>query len=1199
MYLSELRTLANDCEFGDTLNVMLRDRLVCGLNDPAIQKRLLTEGNGLTLEKAVTIAQALESAVKDSQDLSGVHQAVHTVAPPRQRRRQATNGHDSNPKQTPCYRCGRAGHSPDSCRFKKETCHHCRKVGHIKKVCRSLLKEKKCPVKKITEQSVENEYSLMTVNSVSSKPIVVSVVIDKCLIDMELDTGAAVSLVSEQTFKQHWPNKTLEESTTTLQTYSGEDITVQGVVQVDVEYKNQNVTVPMFVVAGSGPSLFGRNWLKKITLDWHDIHRIHSCTIEQLVEKYNTLFEAGLGMLRNFQAKIFVDPNVRPKFFKPRPIPYAFREKVEDELSRLTTEGIIEPLQFSEWAAPIVPVLKGDGKSIRICGDYSVTVNKASKLECYPIPKIDDLLTSLTGGVVFSKLDMSQAYQQVVLDEASKQYVVINTHKGLFRYNRLPFGVSSAPAIFQRVMENLLQEIPNVAVYFDDILIAGKSTSEHLSTLEKVLSKLQEAGLRLRKDKCQFMVESISYLGYRIDKQGIHPTSEKVRAIKEAPQPQNTTELKSFLGLLSYYHRFMPHLPTVLFPLYRLLRHDVLWNWSKEAEEAFIKSKELLTCEDVLVHFDPTKELILACDASPYGIGAVLAHKMPDGTERPIAFTSRTLSSTEKKYAQIEKEGLACVFGVKKFHCYIYGRHFTLITDHKPLLSLFDGSRAVSPQSSARIQRWALTLASYEYDLKYKISNENANADAMSHLPLREMPTQTPAPKELILLMESIANSPVTSSQICLWTKTDPTLSLVSQFLTSGWPETCPSEELKPYWLKQNELSLLNGCILRASRVVIPKEGRRQLLCELHEGHFGISKAKSRARSCIWWPGIDGDIEKMVKSCNQCQQTRGSPPEAPIYPWPWPLHPWSRLHVDFAGPINNVMFLVIVDAHSKWIEVFPMPSATSSATIRCLQTLFAQFGLPKTIVSDNGSCFVSQEFEKFLKVNGIRHLTSAPYHPATNGLAERAVQIIKNGLKRDTEGTLSARLARILFNYRISPHSTTEISPAELLFGRKLNSKLDLVRPNLSDSVQHKQLKQKWGHDVHSHNRKFSVGDKVYYRNFSQRPNSFKWLSGIVTKHAGPASLLIQSHDGQSVRRHVDQVRKCLDENSTPVEHEQELDVSTAIPPQIDSPEILNPSITQGSEPSIPQESNDHTSQRSPYPRRNRRPPNRFAPVII
>ena len=211
---------------------------------------------------------------------------------------------------------------------------------------------------------------------------------------------------------------------------------------------------------------------------------------------------------------------------------------------------------------------------------------------------------------------------------------------------------------------------------------------------------------------------------------------------------------------------------------------------------------------------------------------------------------------------------------------------------------------------------------------------------------------------------------------------------------------------------------------------------RRQLLCELHEGHFGISRAKSRARSCIWWPGIDGDIEKMVKSCNRCQQTRGSPPEAPNYPWPWPMHPWSRLHIDFAGPINNVMLLVVADAHSKWIEAFPMSSATSSATIQRLQTLFAQFGLPKTIVSD----ITSQEFKKFLEVNGIRHLTSAPYHPATNGLAERAVQIVKNGLKRDIEGTLSAQLARILFNYRITPHGTTKVSPAELLFGRNLKS---------------------------------------------------------------------------------------------------------------------------------------------------------------
>ncbi len=212
-----------------------------------------------------------------------------------------------------------------------------------------------------------------------------------------------------------------------------------------------------------------------------------------------------------------------------------------------------------------------------------MTVNKASTLECYPIPKIDDLLTSLSGGVVYSKLDM-----------------VINTHKGLFKYNRLPFGVSSAPAIFQRVMESLLQDIPNVVVYFDDIhvLVASKSESEHLITLDKVLSRLKEAGLRLRKDKCQFLVSSVTYLGYKIDKEGIHPVPKKIEAIKAAPSPKNETELKSYLGLLSYYNRFMPHLPTVLSPLYKLLHKDIGWQWSTEAEKAFTQSKKLLTSKD-------------------------------------------------------------------------------------------------------------------------------------------------------------------------------------------------------------------------------------------------------------------------------------------------------------------------------------------------------------------------------------------------------------------------------------------------------------------------------------------------------------------------------------------------------------------------------------------------------------------------
>ena len=639
----------------------------------------------------------------------------------------------------------------------------------------------------------------------------------------------------------------------------------------------------------------------------------------------------------------------------------------------------------------------------------------------------------------------------------------------------------------------------------------------------------------------------------------------------------------------------MPHLPSVLDPLYQLLHHDVTWHWSEKADTAFLKSKELLTDENVLVHFDSALPLILACDASQYGVGAILAHRFPDGTERPIAFASRTLSDTEKKYSQIEKEGLACVFGVKKYHCYLYGRHFSLVTDHKPLLSLLSGRKPISSQSSARIQRWALTLAAYEYDLSYKSSVDHANADALSRLPLNESIGITPLPPELILVMEHIANSPVTAKEIAQGTKADPILSRVLQYLNSGWPDSCPDDSLKPYWNRQNELSLHDGCILLASRVVIPEKCRKQLLAELHEGHFGITKLKARAQSCIWWPGIDTAIEAMVKSCPSCQENRNAPPEAPIHPWPWPSRPWSRLHIDFAGPLkNNTMLLVIIDAFSKWIEVFPMATVTSSATISKLRMIFAQFGLPDTIVSDNGPSLVSQEFEDYLTQHGIKHLTSSPYHPASNGLAERAVQIVKNGLKRDTDGTLTERLARILLNYRIIPHSTTGVTPSELMFGRLIKSKVDLVKPDLNTRVENKQFQQKSRHDQLSHDRNFSVGEGIMYRNFSGNEDP-KWKSGKILKCLGSLSFLIQGDDGSSQRRHIDHIVK-RNEN-TLVDSQDDFipfcmgqEVVGEPPPPMD---VRNRMDTRN----VARPRNI-TRPRSPYPTRTRHPPNRLAPYV-
>ena len=388
---------------------------------------------------------------------------------------------------------------------------------------------------------------------------------------------------------------------------------------------------------------------------------------------------------------------------------------------------------------------------------------------------MEDLFATLAGGKSFIKLDLSQAYQQIKLEETSKNYVVINTNKGLFRYTRLPYGVSSAPGLFQRAMENLLQGLPHVVVYIDDILVIGDSNESHLANLCEVLIRLEDAGLRLKKNKCVFMAPSVTYLGHKIDGEGLHPIAEKKKAVNDAPNPRNVQELKSYLGLLNYYGNVLPNLSAELVPLYKLLRAEQKWKWSERETAAFQKLKDLLTSSQLLIHFDPQKQLILSCDASAYGIGAVLAHRMSDGSEKPIGYVSRTLSAAEKNYSQLEKEGLSCVFGVKRFHSYLYGHH-------KPLLSLFNESRAVPPQASARIQRWALTLAMYEYSLKFKSTKQHGNADAMSRLPLPDTVTH-PLPPETVLLLEFLDKSPVTAKQVRLWTRRDLILTKVSEYI--------------------------------------------------------------------------------------------------------------------------------------------------------------------------------------------------------------------------------------------------------------------------------------------------------------------------------------------------------------------------------------------------------------------------------
>lgn len=369
--------------------------------------------------------------------------------------------------------------------------------------------------------------------------------------------------------------------------------------------------------------------------------------------------------------------------------------------------------------------------------------------------------------------------------------------------------------------------------------------------------------------------------------------------------------------------------------------------------------------------------------------------------------------------------------------------------------------------------------------------------------------------------MDMLHSLPVTSRQIKIWTDRDPTMSRVRTLVLKGWQDTFAAD-LKPYQLRKNELSVHDGCLLWGQRVIVPPAGHAKIKEELQAGHPGASRMKSLTRNFVWWPGMDEDIEETVKKCDQCQRTRHLPAVVPLQPWEWPQQPWVRLHLDYAGPFLGKMFLILVDAHSKWMEVCQVTSATSSITIEHLRKVFSTHGLPEMLVTDNGSVFTSSEFKDFTKKNGIRHVTSAPYHPASNRLAERAVQTFKEHIRRTTEGSLETRISRLLFTYRNTSHTTTGISPAELLLGRRPRTLLDLLLPKVYTRVQEKQQNQKRNHDQRAKHRTFKVDDLVYVR---KSPTCREWTPGKIVKVYGFRSFEIELDDNTTIRRHIDHIK--------------------------------------------------------------------------
>jgi len=1012
--------------------------------------------------------------------------------------------------------------------------------GHITRVCTADKHTQKVKNRKeakvhdlqrddeFSDSSEELEISHLRVNCVGKDDVIwVTPVVEGIPVKMELDTGSAVTIISKEDYEEKFNTLKLQATDMRLRTYTGEKIKPLGVLRVTVEINNQREKLSLVVVDRGSTPLFGRDWLKVLKLNWKGIAQLSvnpdSRSVKDLssvLQQYSEVFEKGIGTLEGIQARISIEDGVSPKFCKARPVPYALRPKVEAELEKLERDGILSKVDWAEWATPVVPVPKKDG-SIRICGDFKLTINPVLRAEEYPLPRIEDIFAKLAGGTLFSVIDLAKAYHQMVIEEDSRQYVTLNTQKGLYQYNRLVFGIKSAPSIWQRAIDQVLQGLEGTQCYLDDILITGRTAAEHMKNLENVLARLKKFGLRANRDKCKFFQTSVSYLGYVLDKNGLNKAPDKIRAVVQAPRPQDVTSLRSYIGLVNYYNRFLPNLASTLHPLYQLLEKGRSWNWTSSCEQAFQECKKLVTSDQVLTHYDPGLPVRLACDASPYGIGAVLSHVMPDRTERPIAFASRSLSSAEQAYAQIDKEALALVWGVKHFNHYLYGRRFQLVTDHKPLTYIFHPERGIPGTAAARIQRWALFLSGHDYVIVYKNTAQHSNADCLSRLPMESQKADQHTRKDSaeIFNLNQIEILPVTMEKIERETRRDLILSEVYELTRQGWPTQTPAH-LQEFQSRSHELSIHGHCIMWGIRVVIPKKYQRRVLDELHQGHIGVVKMKSLARSYVWWPGIDRDIENAVKSCPGCQLVQKAPALAPLHPWEWPSNPWERIHIDYAGPFMGSMFLVVVDAHSKWPEIFMTKGTTSAITVGVLRTLFARTGIPMQLVSDNAAYFVSEEFEGFMQANGIRHITSAPYHPSTNGLAERMVQTFKSALTAAKgSAPVQKKLDQFLMAYRNATHSTTNRSPAQMFYGRSLRNRLDLLKPDVRRKVLDKQTEQgKVRNKVNL--REMHVGQTVLARDYR---GSQKWTQAEVVSRDG-MHYTVRVAPGMLWRRHIDQL---------------------------------------------------------------------------
>ena len=1161
-YVARLKSLAKLCKFGALEEDLIVYKIVTSNKWQKLRAKMLTMPN-LTEVKVVDLCRAEEIAEKHASAMGACSVEVNMV----------------KKKHFKCKYCGdRHEFAKGVCPALGKKCNVCGGKNHFAKVCKLDRKQKgksRRKVKKVQEESCDSD-DTESVNSdngeseSSSDEAVIGKVYDFSesggnvladvelfiggkwkIVQCELDTGANTSLVGIDWIKGMAGCDQLQllPSKFRLQSFGGGTIPVLGEVRLPCKRRNRKYTLALQVVDVPHKPLLSAKVCKtlgfikfcnsvSITSPPSEEHllNVYRIKAQQIVDQHSNIFE-GYGKFPGV-VSLEVDPDVTPSIQQPRRVPIAMRDKLKKELRKLEQDGlIIKETQHTDWVSNIVLVRRGgiESDSIRICLD-PIPLNKALKRPNLQFTTIDEILPELGKAKVFSTVDAKKGFWHVVLDHPSSLLTTFWTPFGRYRWTRLPFGIAPAPEIFQMKLQEVIQDLEGVECIADDILIFGtgdnlqEALESHNGCLERLLIRLEENNVKLNRNKLKLCMTSVKFYGHVLTTRGLQPDESKVETIKNFPRPQDKKELQRFVGMVNYLSRFIPNLSSNFAVLRRLISDKEPWVWDNKEEEEFARIKSLVADTRSLQYYDVTQPLIIECDASSFGLGTAVFQ-----SHGVIGYASRTLTSTERNYAQIEKELLAILFSCIRFDQLIVGNPKTIVrTDHKPLVNVFQKPLLSAPK---RLQHMLLSLQRYNLEIQFVKGKENVVADAISRAPLDEGRPEDQFNKrniyQVFRQLEDVNPSKFLKitderlTEVIQETAKDPSMQQIIRYIRDGWPVSADKvpDGVKVFFKHRDELSHQDGIVFRNDRVVVPYHLRRKLTEKVHISHNGVEGTLKLACANLFWPGMTTQIKDAVARCEVCAKYAASQPVPPMQSVAIPVHPFQLVSMDvffadYQGEKRK--FLVTVDHYSDFFEVDLLKSLTPNSTITVCKKNFSRHGKPQLVITDNGTNFVNKEWRLFATEWEFQHSTSAPYHQQANGKSEAAVKIAKRLLKKSEESGVDFWYA--LLHWRNIPNKIGS-SPAARLFSRStrcgLPTSLENLMPkpvqNVPNSIEDARRKTKFHYDKAA--RKLpalEAGSPVYVQ---LHPETTKhWIPGTVTNRMNDRSYLVNV-DGAVYRR--------------------------------------------------------------------------------